>query len=263
MTAPAAEPALTPDAIADRLRAAGCVFAEDEARLLIESAPKPGDLRAMIERRVTGVPLEQVIGWAEFCGLRVRVDAGVFVPRRRSELLVRMAADRASPGSVVVDLACGTGAIGAAIAARSGPIDLHACDVEAAAVRCARANLGPIGAHVYQGDLYAALPVSLRGRVAVIAANLPYVPTEAVAFMPAEARMYEPVVALDGGHDGLDLLRRAADEAAAWLAEGGHLLAETSSGQASAALDALGAAGLSAEVASDAGLGATVVIGRR
>src|SRR5262245_38719287 len=120
MPAPAAEPALTPVAIADRLRAAGCVFAEDEARLLIETARTPADLRAMIDRRVIGVPIEQVIGWAEFFGLRIRVDPGVFVPRRRSELLVRMAAERASPGSVVVDPACGTGAIGAAIAARSG-----------------------------------------------------------------------------------------------------------------------------------------------
>ncbi len=207
MSGSACDPALSMAAITERLEAAGCVYAEDEAKVLAASAGTPEALRSMVEQRVAGLPLEHIVGWAEFCGLRITLEPGVFVPRPRSELLVRLAAARAAPGSVVVDLACGSGAIGAAIAAQAtsaaGQIELHACDIDPAAVRCARRNLGAAGGHVYEGDLYAPLPAWLRGRVGVIAANVPYVPTEAVVLMPAEARMYEPLLALDGGPDGL------------------------------------------------------------
>ncbi len=82
---------MTEPPIVARLRAAGCVFAEDEARLLIATARSPEELDAMVERRAAGLPLEQVLGWAEFCGLRIAVDSGVFVPRRRTEFLVEQA----------------------------------------------------------------------------------------------------------------------------------------------------------------------------
>jgi release factor glutamine methyltransferase len=68
--------------IVSRLRAAGCVFAEDEARLLMSTARTPAELDAMVGQRVAGMPLEHVLGWAEFCGLRITVAPGVFVPRR-------------------------------------------------------------------------------------------------------------------------------------------------------------------------------------
>ena len=263
MSASAREPSLTVPAITDRLRAAGCVFAEEEARILTAAAGAPEALRDMVERRVAGLPLEHIVGWAEFCGLRIALEPGVFVPRRRSELLVRLAADRAAPGSLVVDLACGSGAIGAAIAASVAGIELYACDIDPPAVRCASRNLAVAGGRVYAGDLYAALPGRLGGRVSVIAANVPYVPSEAVVLMPAEARMHEPLLALDGGADGLDVLRRAAAGAGDWLAPGGHLLIESSSGQAAAAAAEFAAAGFAAEIASDEDLGATVIIGRR
>ena len=278
MSPTSSDPALSADAITGRLRAAGCVFAEEEALLLIESGSSPDALRAMVSERVAGVPLEHVVGWAEFCGLRIAIDPGVFVPRRRSELLARRAAELCRPGgttprkpphglagqaSVVIDLACGSGAIGAAIATLAADVELHAADIDPAAVACARRNLAPVGGQVYAGDLYEPLPGRLRGRVSVIAANVPYVPTEAVTLMPPEARVYEPLVALDGGPDGLDVLRRAAVGAAAWLMPGGHLLIETASGQAEIAAAAFAAAGLRATVARDEELGATVVIGRR
>src|SRR4051794_14848388 len=98
-------------AVADRLRAAGCVFAADEARLLLSTAGTATELEVMLEQRVAGMPLEQVCGWAEFCGLRVLVHRDVFVPRRRTELLAREATARAEPGDVVVDLCCGSGAV--------------------------------------------------------------------------------------------------------------------------------------------------------
>ena len=247
--------------IVSRLRAAGCVFAEDEARLLISAARTPAELDAMVDQRAAGQPLEQVLGWAEFCGLRITVAPGVFVPRRRTEFLVRQAVALARPGDVIVDLCCGAGAIGAALAAAVERAEVHAADVDPAAVRCARQNLP--GGRVYQGDLYAPLPAGLRGRVAILAANVPYVPSEEIRFLPPEARTHEPRAALDGGADGLDVLRRVAAGAAGWLAPGGYLLSETGERQAPLAGTALTAVGLTARVARSADLEATVVIGRR
>ena len=229
--------------------------------MLIAAAPAPADLAAMVDRRVAGLPLEYVIGWVEFCGLRISIDPGVFVPRHRTEFLVGQAAARAAPGAVVVDLCCGSGAIGAAVAAAVPGIELHAADIEPAAVRCAERNLATTGGHVHQGDLFDPLPSSLRGRVDVLVANVPYVPTDAIALLPREARLYEPEAALDGGPDGLDLARRVAAGAAAWLAPGGHLLVETSAGQAPRAVEIFARDGLIPEVVTLNDLEATVVIG--
>jgi release factor glutamine methyltransferase len=212
------------------------VFAEDEADLLIAGAKSPADLSAMVERRAAGLPLEQILGWAEFCGLRIAVGPGVFVPRRRTEFLVHEAArlargdHAAGPGDlpVIVDLCCGSGAVGVALAAALGPVELHAADIDPAAVRYARRNLAALGGQVYQGDLCDPLPAALRGRVDILVANAPYVPTKEVGLLPAEARLHEPRVALDGGVDGLHILRRAAEAAHVWLAPGGRLLVETS-----------------------------------
>jgi release factor glutamine methyltransferase len=246
------------EAIVRQLRAAGCVFAEDEARLLIDAAATPDELAGLVEQRVAGRPLEHVLGWAEFCGLRIAVGPGVFVPRRRTEFLVAQAAALTRPGAVVVDLCCGSGALGAALAAAVGPLELHAADLDPAAVRCARRNVNGL---VYQGDLFDALPASLRGRVRTLLANVPYVPSDDVELMPAEARLHEARMALDGGPDGLDVLRRVVAAAPRWLAPGGHLLIETSERQAPAAVDAFTDGGLTARVADDDDRGATVVIG--
>ncbi|WP_116204831.1 putative protein N(5)-glutamine methyltransferase [Amycolatopsis circi] len=240
-----------------RLRGAGCVFAEEEARLLLG---QPGDLAGMVERRVAGEPLEYILGWAEFAGRRFVVAPGVFVPRHRTELLVRLAVGFAHEQSVVLDLCCGSGALGATVAAEVPGIELHAADVEPAAVDCARQN---VPGEVYKGDLYAPLPPRLRGRVDVLIANVPYVPTDEVALMPPEARDHEPRVALDGGADGLDVLRRVVAEAPAWLAPGGHVLFEASERQSDAATAELRKAGLAAFVEEDDELGATVVVGLR
>ncbi|MGW1180610.1 putative protein N(5)-glutamine methyltransferase [Streptomyces drozdowiczii] len=244
------------------LRAAGCVFAEDEAALIAATAGRPADVAVMAERRAAGHPLEHVLGWAEFNGLRIAVDPGVFVPRRRTEFLIDRAVALAPDPAVVVDLCCGSGALGAALAAALDRVELHAADVEPAAVRCARRNIGERG-HVYEGDLFAPLPGSLRGRVDVLLANVPYVPSEDVALLPAEARVHEPLVALDGGGDGLDVLRRVAAEAPRWLAPGGSLLVETSERQAERAARVLADCGLVARVDSCEERYATVVTGTR
>ncbi|CAM5485655.1 peptide chain release factor N(5)-glutamine methyltransferase OS=Streptomyces alboniger OX=132473 GN=CP975_04880 PE=4 SV=1 [Streptomyces alboniger] len=245
------------------LRAAGCVFAEDEAALILSAARSPDEIRAMVERRAAGLPLEHVLGWAEFHGLRIVVDPGVFVPRRRTEFLVDRAVALAAREAVVVDLCCGSGALGAALAASLDRIELHAADIDPAAVRCARRNVAAVGGRVYEGDLYDPLPGTLRGRVEVLLANVPYVPTAEVGLLPAEAREHEARVALDGGSDGLDVLRRVTAQAPRWLAPGGHLLFETSEGQVPAAVAAVERAGLAASVVADGERYATVVVGTR
>ncbi|MFJ3670846.1 putative protein N(5)-glutamine methyltransferase [Streptomyces sp. NPDC090106] len=256
-------PAPSYDSAVVALRAAGCVFAEDEARLILGAARTPDELTAMVARRASGVPLELVVGWAEFRGLRVGVEPGVFVPRRRTEFLVERALARVPAARVVVDLCCGSGAVGAALAAALDGAELHAADIDPAAVRCARRNVAAYDGHVHAGDLFEALPARLRGRIGILAANVPYVPSDEIGLLPAEARDHEPRVALDGGTDGLDVLRRVAAEAPDWLAPGGCLLVETSERQAPAALDTFARSGLTAELAVCDELFAHVVTGVR
>jgi release factor glutamine methyltransferase len=237
------------------------VFAEDEARLLLAGADSDAQLDAMVERRLAGEPLEQVLGWAEFCGLRIVVEPGVFVPRRRTEFLVEQAAAAARSGDVVVDLCCGSGAIAVALLEMVAGIELYAADTDLAAVRCARQNLGNKGT-VCHGDLYEALPTKIAGRADLVVCNAPYVPTEAIAFLPAEARLHEPAVALDGGPHGLDVQRRVIADAPSWLAPGGCLLIETSREQSAATVAAFEQAGLSATIAHSDEVDATVAVGR-
>jgi release factor glutamine methyltransferase len=242
------------------------VFAEDEARLLIGQARDPGELAAMVGSRLDGVPLEQVLGWAEFGGLRVAVQPGVFVPRRRTELLAgqavaaaRAVAARGRP-PVVVELCCGSGAVSAVLLAALDRVELYASDLDPVAVRCARGNLED-RAHVAAGDLYEALPATLAGRVDVLLANAPYVPVAELALMPPEARLHEPSLALTGGSDGLDVLRRVISSAPTWLAPGGALLVETGATQAPEIADLMAGAGLRPRTARSPDRSATVVIG--
>jgi release factor glutamine methyltransferase len=249
-------------ALAERLRIAGCVFAEDEADLLLRTAA-PHELEQMVRQRERGVPLEQIVGWAEFAGLRIAVAPGVFVPRRRTELLLRQGLMLAPPQPVVVELCCGSAALAVALASNLSQVELYATDIDPAAVQCARRNLAglPGLAAVLQGDLYEPLPHSLAGRVDLLLANAPYVPTASIRLMPPEARLYEAQVALDGGSDGLDVLRRIVAGATRWLAPAGRLLVETSRGQAPAIVAAFERHGLAAQIVTSDELEATAVIG--
>jgi release factor glutamine methyltransferase len=232
------------------LRAAGCVFAQDEAALLQAQARDAAELASMLAARTSGVPLEHVLGWAEFCGLRVAVRPGVFVPRRRTELLVAQAVPLIRPGAVVVDLCCGSGAVGLAVATAVPRPELYATDIDPVAVACARENLVGVGT-AYLGSLFTALPADLRGRVDLVVASAPYVPTDEIRLMPAEARRHEPAAALDGGSDGLDVYRAVAADVSDWLGVGGHVAVETSREQAAAAAEIFSVAGLRTEVATD------------
>jgi release factor glutamine methyltransferase len=245
--------------IVARLRVGGCVFAEEEARLIQAAAETTGEAALMVERRIAGEPLEYVLGWADFHGHRVAVEPGVFVPRRRTGLLVRESIKRCRPGSVVVDLCCGSGAVGMAVAAARPAVRLYAADIDPVAVRCARRNLGP--GPVFEGDLFDALPARLRGTVNLLVVNAPYVPTEAIQTMPREARLHETLTALDGGPDGLRVQRRVAAGARDWLAAGGMLLMETSRAQAPQTAGVLDRAGFDTRVVTSSTLDATIVIG--
>jgi release factor glutamine methyltransferase len=153
--------------------------------------------------------------------------------------------------------------VGAALAAALGRVELYAVDIDPAAARCARRNLTAAGGQVFEGDLYEPLPAALRGRVDVLVANAPYVPTGEIRLLPPEARVHELRVALDGGADGLDVQRRVAAVATLWLAPGGYLLVETSRRQAPHTASTFARNGLTPRVASSDELDATIVIGAR
>jgi release factor glutamine methyltransferase len=250
---------LAQDPLVRRLRAAGCVFAEDEARLLASEASDAEQLEAMVARRESGVPLEVVLGWAEFGGLRISLDPGVFVPRRRTEFLAQRAVAQAHPGAVVVELCCGAGAISAVLLANVEGLQVHASDIDPLAVGCARRNLAGPGVSVYEGDLFKPLPDRLRGQVDLVVANAPYVPTAELGLLPREARQYEPQSALEGGGDGLEILRRIMAEAPQWLAAGAHVLVEASERQVASLEQSIAGYGLSPQTFRSPEMEATVV----
>jgi release factor glutamine methyltransferase len=201
-----------------------------------------------------------VVGYADFCGVRVHLRPGVFVPRVRSGLLVRTAVQEAHPNATVVDLCCGSGALGLAVLHQIPTITLHSADLDPIAVATARDNLTT---PVHQGDLFAALPHTLQGCIDVLLANVPYVATEHIPLLPPEARDHEPRSALDGGPDGLDIFRRIALDAPAWLSPGGVLLTEITEAQLAGATEAVSRTGLDADSIYDDDLEARLIRGRR
>ncbi|MFJ3385136.1 MULTISPECIES: putative protein N(5)-glutamine methyltransferase [unclassified Curtobacterium] len=248
------------DALAARLRAAGSVFAEDEADLLLAAGDgEPVRLRTLVQRRLAGEPLEYVLGWAAFDGHRIRVTQGVFVPRTRTTVVVEQAARLVQRYDRVVDLCCGAGAVAVALLERVGALDLVASDIDPDAVDVAAENIGDRGI-VVQGDLFAPLPERFRGVVDVIAVNAPYVPTEAIATMPAEARDHEHRVALDGGADGLELHRRIALGAGEWLRPGGGVVIEVSVAQSSTSAAAFASAGFVTRIEHDDDVDGTCIV---
>lgn len=216
----------------------------------------------MVQRRLSGEPIQQIIGWAEFCGLRIRVAPGVFLPRHRSEFMVEKAIGSGHRGMRILDICCGTGAIGVATAVGLGGADLHATDIDSDAVRCAALNVGELHGRVHQGDLFEPLPTSLMGTFDLILANAPYVPSGEIHLMPREARLHEHQATLDGGNDGLDIQRRLIGEAPEWLAPDGRILVETSDLQAESTMSLIKGVGLKASLATSNDWEATVAIGR-
>ncbi|MEP6762031.1 MAG: methyltransferase domain-containing protein [Sporichthyaceae bacterium] len=233
------------DRLAARLRAAGCVFAEREAALIEASFADPTEREDAVVRRCEGEPLEYVVGVAEFAGVTVEIGPPAFIPRARAADLVS-AVDRALPrqppgqspqgGRVVaLDLGCGCGAIAAALRQRHPDWDVHASDIDPAALLYAHCNAAAFGFSVHEGDWFDALPVDLVGRLDVIVAHLPYVPSSEVAHLPRDFRDAEPRATVDGGRDGLDPWRRVVTLCRQWLAANGILLTQVSRAQIDAA----------------------------
>jgi release factor glutamine methyltransferase len=218
--------------LVERLAAAGCIAAEEEASMLLEAAAGDGGrLESFVRRREAGEPVEWIAGWAPFCGLRVRMQTGVYVPRAQTEVLARRATMLLPADGVAVDLATGSGAIALVLQHAAPCATVVATEVDPRAVSCAQEN----GIPVHEGDLDAGLPDELAGRVDVLTANVPYVPTAAIALLPRDVRDHEPAIALDGGRDGLDLVRRVLALAPGWLRAGtGRVLVEIGPDQAAA-----------------------------
>ena len=227
MTPPADLGALRAD-VASRLALAGCVAAAEEADELVEAAAGDADaLWPLVIRREAGEPLAWVTGGVRFLGEDIRVDHGVYVPRFQTELLARRALDLLPPDGSAADLCTGSGALAAVLARRRPGARVVASDLDPVACSCAAAN----GVEVYRGDLTDPLPEELKGRLDLVVAVVPYVPTPRLAFLPRDSKDFEPVLALDGGPDGTAVLERAVTASAAWLRPGGTLLLELGAGE--------------------------------
>ncbi len=214
-------------AVERRLRRAGCVFAEDETDQLLRHVHGSDALEWAVRRREAGEPLEHVLGRVELAGVRVRVVPPVFVPRPRSAVLVDAAAADLRAGLVtgpVLDLGCGCGVLAAALARLVPAVQVLATDVDPDAVACAETNADTFGFTVHRGHWFGGLPLRLRGRLGLVLAYLPHVPTEALQLLPLDRRRAERDVAVHGGADGLDPLREVLTELGGWLASGGRFL---------------------------------------
>jgi release factor glutamine methyltransferase len=178
----------------------------------------------MVERRLTGEPLAWITGTAPFCGLWIKVDPGVYVPRWQTEVLARRAAERLPPGGSAIDVCTGSGAVAVTLMRAGGRV--RASDLDERAVACARSN----GVDAYAGDLFE--PFSER--VDVITGVVPYVPTPDLPLLQRDTFTFETPLSYDGGDDGMGILRRVIAEAPRFLRPGGALLLELGGRQAEA-----------------------------
>ncbi|MFY0406607.1 putative protein N(5)-glutamine methyltransferase [Solicola sp. PLA-1-18] len=233
---------MTRDDLVLALREVGCAFAEEEAdQVLRHPEVEPAEV---VGRRAAGEPLEQILRSVTLGGLDLHVGPGLFVPRQRTALLASLAvaACRARPQAVFVELCCGAAPVAASVERADVAAVVVATDVDPRCVPVASSNLRTT--LVASGDLFDAVPPTLRGRLDVVAAVPPYVPAGDVGLLPAEARDHEPGAALAAGDDGLDVVRRLLDLAPGWLSPRGVLLLEMGRTQVRAATDAAARAGL-------------------
>jgi release factor glutamine methyltransferase len=215
--------------VVNALAEAGFVAPQAEAEALLAATDEGvGPISDLVARRLRGEPLPWITGWVLFCDVRVHVDPGVFVPRPHTQAMVRRAASLLPATGTAVDLCTGSGAVAAVLASTHPGAEVLATDIDPVAVACARRN----GVHAYRGDLVEALPQELQGRVDVMTAVVPYVPSQELHLLPRDVLAHEPLRALDGGRGGTTVLVRAADAAAAWLHPGASLLLELGGDQA-------------------------------
>jgi release factor glutamine methyltransferase len=213
------------DAVEERLRDAGCLAAAEEAAALRRAAPDASTLEAFVRRREAGEPLAWITGAVDFGGRTLVAARGVYVPRPQTEVLARRAADLLPDRGFAADLCTGGGAVATLLAREHPSATVVGVDLDRVSVVAARRN----GVAAVVGDAGA---VPLRSGVFdVVTAVAPYVPTGAIALLPADVPRHEPARALDGGPDGLSVVRRVVAAAHRLLRAGGHLVAELGGGQ--------------------------------
>jgi release factor glutamine methyltransferase len=185
----------------------GFVAAEEEAEELVAAAGGDRDrLEAMLERRLTGEPLAWITGTAPFCGLWIKVDPGVYVPRWQTEALARRAAELLPEDGTAIDLCTGSGAIPAYLRSQRPRARILATDIDPRAVACARSN----GVEAYEADLFGDLPAEAD----IVTAVVPYVPTPSLPLLQRDTFAFETTLSYDGGPDGTAIVRRVLAEAA-------------------------------------------------
>jgi release factor glutamine methyltransferase len=189
--------------------------------------------RSLIQRRLQGEPVAYLVGKKEFRSLELDVDARVLVPRPDTETLVEAALELLTGASAprVVDVGTGSGAVALALKKERPDAEVLAVDRSSGAALVARGNAERLGlaVEVLEGDLLA--PVAARAPLQLIVSNPPYIPSGEIATLAPEVRR-EPQLALDGGDDGLVVIRRLLAEAPPLLADGGALAMEVGAGQA-------------------------------
>jgi release factor glutamine methyltransferase len=215
------------------------VAADEEALELTAAAPDDGTLDDWIARRTAGEPLAWITGRAEFCGIGVGVDSGVYVPRWQSEPLARKAAELLPADGTAVDLCTGSGAVALVLSAARPRALVLATETHPVAVANARRN----GVDVREGHLFDPLPDDLAGAVDVVVAVAPYVPTSAMHLLPRDVLAFEPRSALDGGQDGLEVVAEVVGASLWWIRQGGWLLMEVGGDQIEPTSDLFQSAG--------------------
>jgi release factor glutamine methyltransferase len=235
-------PGPTSERVVRALAEGGCVEPEAEAAALLGAAGAgAGAIDVLVGRRLRGEPLAWITGSVRFCGLGVRVDPGVFVPRPHTQPLARRAAELLPEDGVAVDLCTGSGAVAAVLRSARPRATVLATDLDPAALACARGN----AVDALVGDLDEPIPREVRGRVDVVTAVVPYVPTEELHLLPRDVLEHEPIRALDGGPGGTAVLVRAVAAAGRLLRRGGGVVLELGGDQAGEIARALAAQDLS------------------
>lgn len=218
----------------------------------------------LLERRGRAEPIAYLIGRREFMGLDFAVDPRVLIPRPETEMMVERVLGFSNK-KIIIDVGTGSGAVAVSLATFLPDTQIYATDISAQALEVAQKNASrhQVRERVAfcRGDLLEPLRgLGLEGRVDVVTANLPYVPTGELPELMPDVRLYEPALALDGGIDGLDLYRRLIPAAREFLAPRGHLLMEITPGQGDILLRLLSADGWQGQVEADlAGLERLVV----
>ena len=196
-----------------------------------------GPLRDLVRQRGTGIPLQHLLGTVEFCGKTFKSDARALIPRPETELLVERALTYPAPASIL-DVATGSGVIALSLALGRPEASVTATDISPEALSLAKENailLSIDRITFHEADL---LPPPEAGTFDLITANLPYIPAAEIAGLSREVR-HDPILALDGGPEGLDLIVRLAPLALERLTSGGHLLLEIGIDQSEAVMACL------------------------